>query len=128
MKRAVLWLGLAALVFLGIDALGDLTQDRPDAPKAGHRSEIVLHVEERSPHTSLVEAAEGLWALCQSTVHNRLVPPGMVALDDGRFRLLMDPAVGEHSWRRLKGCLEDMSLDQTVARVVSKADVPAAPS
>ena len=32
-------------------------------------------------------------------------------VSDGRFRLVTEPALGEHSWRRLQGCLEDTTLD-----------------
>jgi hypothetical protein len=123
MRRAVIWLGVAALVALTVDTLGDLTQDRPDPMRARSRSDIVLEVRERNVHSSPLEAAQGLWAICQTTVHTAAVAPGVVAAGEGRFRVTLDPAVGEHSWRRLKGCLEDMTVDQVVARVVSKSDV-----
>lgn len=127
MRRLVIWVSLAALVVVGVQALGDLTQNRPDAPPApGTRSEIVIRVEEGNYRISPVDAAQGLWAVCRGTVTNRLAPPGVVALGDGRFAVTMDPAVGEHSWRRLKGCLEDMTVDQVVAEVVSKRDLPGA--
>lgn len=123
MKRAAIWLAVAVLAAVGMDALGDLTQDRPDVTVAGSRSDIVVELRERSFHSSALEAAEGLWGICQGTVHNRLVPPGVVPLDDSRFLATIEPAVGKHSWRRLKGCLEDMTVDRTIARVVSKSDL-----
>ena len=49
----------------------------------------------------------------------------MVGLGEGQFRVTTAPAVGEHAWRRLKGCLEDMTIDRVLARVVSKRDIEA---
>ena len=123
MKRALVLLLLTGLAAIGVDALGDLTQDRPDPLRAGTRSEIVLEVTSRTVHGGQQEAIEGLWGVCQGTVHNRLAAPGIVAMGGGRFRLATEPAVGEHSWRRLQGCLEDLTVDQVLARVVSKTDV-----
>ncbi len=128
MKRAAIWLAVAAVIVVSVDVLGDLTQDRPDAMPAGTRSDIVVELRERSVHSTELEAAESLWAICQGTVHNRVVEPGLVPLGDGRFLAAVDPAVGKHSWRRLKGCLEDMTVDQVIAKVVSKSDVPASSS
>ena len=47
----------------------------------------------------------------------------MGEVTEGRFRLLTEPAIGEHSWRRLQGCLEDATIDRVKARVVSKRDL-----
>ncbi len=125
MKRAVIWLGLAALIAVGIDALGDLTQNRPDVPRQGTRSEILLEVRNRNFRATSLEAAQNLWAVCSGTVHNRLAPPGLVAVSEDRFLLATEPAVEKYGWRRLKGCLEDLTLDQVIAKVVSKQDLPA---
>ena len=124
MKRAVIVLALAAVAAVGVDVLGDFTQDRPDVSLPGSRSEIVLKVTNRDAGGSKREAAEGLWAVCQATVRNRLQPPGVVDVGAGRFRLVTQPSVGEHAWRRLKGCFEDLGVDRALARVVSKRDLP----
>jgi hypothetical protein len=60
-------------------------------------------------------------------VWQRLADPGVVQVADGRFRLTIEPEVGEHSWRRLQGCLEDATLDRVKGHVVSKTDIPPAP-
>ncbi|MCA1692580.1 MAG: hypothetical protein LC733_10420 [Actinobacteria bacterium] len=62
---------------------------------------------------------------CQSTLHHKLTPPGIAAVGTDRFRLVFEPAIGEHSWRRLQGCLEDMSVDNMLANVVRKRDLAA---
>jgi hypothetical protein len=126
MKRALLLLVAAIAVSMGVDALGDLTQDRPDRVLPGTRSEIVLDVQSRDRGGSALLSAQGLWGACQGTVRHRLAEPGVIEVADGRFRLVTEPALGEHSWRRLKGCLEDTTLDRVKAQVVSKRDIPPA--
>lgn len=126
MKQRVLVAALAvAGIAMGIDGLADLTQDRPDAPRPGSRSEIVLEVASRDRTGSAHMSAQGLWGACQGTVRQRLVEPGVVDLGDGRFRMTTEPALGEHAWRRLQGCLEDATLDRVKATVVSKRDADA---
>ena len=123
MKRAFLLLVAALAVAMGVDVLADLTQDRPDRILAGSRSEIVLDVQSRDRGGSALLSAQGLWGACQGTVHHRLAEPGVIEVGEGRFRLLTEPALGEHSWRRLQGCLEDTTLDKVKAHVVSKRDI-----
>ena len=127
MKRALLGLVAVAALFAGIDLLADMTQDRPDRVLPGSRSEIVLEVSSRDRTGSDLLAAQGLWGACQGNVWQRLTEPGVVEVADGRFRLTTEPAVGEHSWRRLQGCLEDTTLDRVKGHVVSKQDVPPSP-
>ena len=123
MKRTIVLLVVAAALTLGIDALADLTQDRPDKVVPGSRSEIVLDVESRDRGGSALLSTQGLWGACQGTVRHRLVAPGVEEVSEGRFRLQTEPALGEHSWRRLQGCLEDTTLDRVKAHVVSKRDL-----
>ena len=124
MKRALLLLGAAIAVSMGVDVLADLTQDRPDRTLAGTRSEIVLALQSRDRGGSALLSAQGLWGACQGTVRHRLAEPGVTEVAEGRFRLVTEPALGEHSWRRLQGCLEDTTLDKVKAHVVSKRDIP----
>jgi hypothetical protein len=127
MKRAVLVAVAVAAIVGGIDVLADLTQDRPDKVLPGSRSEILLSLETRDRRGTDLLAAEGLWGACHGNVWQQLVEPGVEQVGDGRFRLTTEPAVGEHSWRRLQGCLEDTTLDRVKARVISKRDLPPAP-
>ena len=124
MKRALVLLVAALALALGVDGLADLTQDRPDRTQAGTRSEIVLALQSRDRGGSALLSAQGLWGACQGTVRHRLAEPGVIEIAEGRFRLVTEPALGEHSWRRLQGCLEDTTLDKVKAHVVSKHDIP----
>ena len=91
----------------------------------GARSEIVLKVRTQDYLGADLSAVQGLWGACSGTVTQRLVDPGVVDLGQGRYRLLTDRAIGEHSWRRLQGCLEDATIDRVTAEVVAKRDLPA---
>jgi hypothetical protein len=128
MKRALVVAVLFAAAAAGVDWLGDLTQDRPDRVASRSRTEVVLDVRvrhERGPAD--VSTAQGLWGACQNTVTQRLAAPGLVDLGGGRFRAVTEPALGEHAWRRLQGCLEDMTIDRVKGEVVSRRNF-AAPS
>ena len=128
MKRAVIAVVAVAGMVMAIDFLADLTQDRPDRVLPGSRSEVVLEVRSRDRTGSDLMSAKGLWGACQGTVYQRLTEPGVTEAGDGRFRLQTEPALGEHAWRRLQGCLEDATLDRVKGHVVSKRDLAPAPA
>lgn len=123
MRRTVAVVVAVAAAVAGLDLLADMTQNRPDPITPESRSEIVLDVRHRSTGPAELRSAQGLWGACQATVWQQLADPGVVSVGDGRFVLTMSPAVGEHAWRRLQGCLEDMTIDRVRAHVVSKRDV-----
>jgi len=123
MKRAVVVVVAVAALAAGLDVLADLTQDRADRIPRGSRSEIVLDVRHRATGDAEVRTAQGLWGACQGTVWQQLTEPGVVELGDGRFLLTTAPAIGEHAWRRLQGCLEDATVDRVRAEVVSKRNL-----
>ena len=128
MKRRLLLLGLVVVTVAGIDWLADLTQNRPDPPLPGSRSEVVLDVTVRHHFApGRLTTAQGLWGACQHTAFRRLLPPGMVEVGEGRFRVVTQPALGDNAWRRLKGCLEDVTVDRVKANIVSKRDFPPGP-
>ena len=127
MKRGLLVVLAMAGVVMSIDVLADLTQDRPDRVLPGSRSEVLLEVDSRDRTGSELLSAQGLWGACQGTVYQKLAEPGVTQVAEGQFRLLTEPALGEHAWRRLQGCLEDATLDRVKARVLSKRDLAPAP-
>lgn len=121
-KRSLIFVATLIAVIAGVDVLGDLTQDRADHVPPDSRSEIILKVASRDRTGSALMSTRGLWGACQGTVRHRLVEPGVIDLGDGRFRVVTEPALGEHSWRRLQGCLEDVTLERVKGHVVSKRD------
>jgi hypothetical protein len=122
-KRILLTVVVVAAVVFGVDALADRTQNRPDRPQPGSSSEIVLAVEARGRQRSPIYAAHSLWGACRGTVTQSLAEPGPLEVAPGRIKLVTEPALGPHAWRRLRGCLEDATVDLVRARVVSKQDI-----
>lgn len=117
MKR-FLGLSMGAMVlFLGVGAMADLTQNRPDQVDPDSTTRIVFDVSTRTYKRSDAEAARSLWALCSSTISNEVLV-GPAEVPDG-MAVTLRPALGEHSTKRLVGCLEDATLDRVMGDVVS---------
>ncbi|HJR46445.1 MAG TPA: hypothetical protein VJ927_12665 [Actinomycetota bacterium] len=109
-----------ALLWGGIDLLGDMTQGRPDLHASGAASEILLDVSaDDGDLTSEVMAARGLWGACRSTLNKRLESAPVIDATGSMVRIFLRPGLGEHSKRRLVGCLEDSLIDHVQGRVVS---------
>jgi hypothetical protein len=113
---------VAGAAALGYDVLSDATQTRPDDTRPGSRSELVFSVATRTG-ADVEMAAHGLWGACQGTVDRRVVAPGMTALGDGRFRLVVQPALGRHARDRITGCLKDVTIEDVKGNVVRIRDL-----
>ncbi len=124
MKRAVLFLIGAVVLIGGIFGLAEITQNRPDPPRPGWRSEVVVRVSQKRHPQPVADAAENLLSACQNTVPtHRLTPTDVV---DEQVRVITEPALGANAWKRFRGCLKDFTLDLTKAGIVSKRDLPPA--
>jgi hypothetical protein len=119
MKAALVILAMVVLAAVAVDQLGDLTQTRSDRRIPGSRSEVILRVETRQPFKTSAESAAALWGACSGTVGHRLEPPGLVPAGENMFRLTVAPSLGSHARRRLRGCLDDTTLDRVIGRVTS---------
>ena len=120
LKAPVVILLVVALLWGGIDLLADLTQGRPDVNRSGAASEITLEVRaDDADLTSKAMAAQGLWGACRSTLNKTLESAPVIDGSGGYVRIFVRPGLGEHSKRRLVGCLEDALIDHVQARVVS---------
>jgi hypothetical protein len=117
--------GLVAAVVLsvGVDALADATQNRPDTVAADTRSTVLFDVSLRQPARPEQAAAVTLWSLCSGTVAHATTIAGPVLHDDA-WSVTVQPALGEHSRRRLVGCLEDATIDGVIGRVVDLTPHP----
>lgn len=121
MRRALAPVVAAVLGVVGVQALADATQNRPDRGQEAEETQLTLDVRTKDRYAPEV-AAESLWAACRHTVRaTRLVAP-MRALDEGRFILTLRPALGPHASRRLFGCLQDATIDDVSGRVVARHD------
>ena len=108
---------LAVGAVVGLDVLGDATQTRPDHPNPGAATEVVFDVSVRGSR-DVRQAAQSLWGACLTTMQ-RATSPADVTVDDGQATVVVRPALGTHARTRLRGCLEDATLDRILARVVS---------
>jgi hypothetical protein len=120
-KRVLVGLAVAGGAVVAVDVLADYTQTRPDR-KLGERMEIVFDVSTRNPKRPALQAAQGLWGACQGTIYRR-ADAGDVAVEGRRARVVVHPALGQYGQRRLKGCLEDVTIDKVKADVVAMREL-----
>jgi hypothetical protein len=125
MKRLVLAVAIVAVLVGGVDVLGDLTQSRPDPVVDGAVTELVIGVEQDRFAQGDDAAAAALWAVCAGQTKSR-AEAAPVAVEPGRYRVVLAPAVGEHEERKLRGCLEDLTVDRVLGDVESWRTIPVA--
>ncbi len=114
-KRVFVVLAIGAALALSIDVLGDLTQNRPDAITAG-KTTLVLDLSIKDADLgSPAAAATSLWMACRGTVSSDLRD---LRARDGHVSLLLEPALGPYSMKRLNGCLEDGTIDGLSAKLI----------
>ncbi|MGH2752878.1 MAG: hypothetical protein ACRDLB_00435 [Actinomycetota bacterium] len=117
-RSAFIMLLVGAALALSIDALGDLTQNRPDPDLVGKTGAITLDITRQGWTRTEISAGKSLWAACKGTVGKDMTAKGFFMNNDGTFTMLVTPAPGESAQRRLTGCLEDAVLDNVQAGVV----------
>ena len=113
--KALLGLVVAALTVVGVMALADLTQNRPDPVVDDSTTTIDFDVATRRYDGTELIAAQSLWAVCQATVSGEKSP---VTEAGDHFTVSVSPAFGENGEKRLSGCLEDATVDRVVGHVV----------
>jgi len=113
---------LAVLTVLGVMALADLTQNRPDAVVEGSSTTVSFDVASRRYSGSELMAAQSLWAVCQSTVGG---DKSAVAEVGDHFTVTVAPAFGDNGRKRLTGCLEDATVDRVMGHVITLAHAAA---
>jgi hypothetical protein len=112
-----------ALLVVGIDTLSDATQNRPDDVEAGTRSTVIFDVDLRQRPGREAAAAETLWNVCAGTITHATTLDGPAAKGTA-WSVTVEPALGEHSRRRLVGCLEDATIDGMLGHVVDLTPHP----
>ena len=116
MKRALAVVLGAALLFGAIVLMMEATQNRPDEVRAGTVTTVTFDVSTREVQRGEPAAANALWAVCAGTVAGAVSTPVQV---DGAWQVTIEPAIGEHGERRLVGCLEDVTIDRVIGRVLA---------
>lgn len=123
-RGPLMFAALAATLFISIDALGDLTQNRPDAPAVGGTGTISLEILRNGFTRSPEEAARNLWGACSGTVSRAHSASSFEAMGRGRVRIEIQPAPGPNAQRRLHGCFVDATLDNVQARLINVSIKP----
>ncbi len=115
-KSLLIVLLLAGALFVAIDQLGDLTQNRPDARFTGQTSiELDLSIRDADLGAPAA-AATSLWMACRGNVSSEL--EGLRVNPSGTVSLRLEPELGPYSMRRLNGCLEDGTIDGLQATLI----------
>jgi hypothetical protein len=130
---AVTWVlvGVASfgvLAWLGVGALLDATQTRPDPATRPIRTTITLEIVERHPVDEALESAAALWVACRSSLGGGLPTEGDVVERGDTVALVLEPGIGRLASRRLTGCLSDLKLNLVRARVLDVDHEPAPPT
>ena len=115
-KRVVVSLLTVLALYIGVEALENLTKNRPDAISGGSTTmELEIYLRNEGVGSTGL-AAESLWATCSWTVSSKLT---QISASSGVATLTVEPALGKYSTRRLNGCLQDATIDGLQARVVN---------
>jgi hypothetical protein len=116
-KRFVALIVAIVALAAAIDALGDLTQGRPEPPEPGTATVVVFDVATRRSKVGEDLAARTLWSVCQATTsHPTVAGPEPVP---GGWQARIEPALGRQGRARLQGCLEDLTSQRVVGHVRS---------
>ena len=116
MKRVIGLVVGAAASAGALFGMAELTQNRPDAVRAGSSTVITFEVATRDVQRGEPAAATALWAVCAGTVGGDVSPVPARAGD--AWQVTIAPAIGEHGENRLVGCLEDVTIDRVIGDVV----------
>jgi len=108
---------LVVVAVASVIALAGATQSRPDVIREGTSSEITLQIFGDS-HISPTSAGVRLWEACSGTVPRAVDARSFDGSGMTSVTIGLAPAVGPNGERRLRGCLEDATLDKIQAAVV----------
>ncbi len=110
-----------ALTVVGLIVMADATKFHGDTGRTG-ATQVVFGVETRSYHHNPDDAATSLWVPCIGSVGWEAISmprrlestDPLVARSYGGIAYLAEvrPSLGEHTTRRLRGCLEDGTVDK----------------
>ena len=118
----VLGVGLVGALVVG---LADLTQTREEAANDSAATSVVVQVDMRGTHMTAERrslAAQQVWERCRDSTSVPLSHASLGDLGDGLFAGVVRPALTDHDRMRLRGCLEDATLERTHLTVVGIGD------
>lgn len=116
--------GVAVGIGLVVDVVADATQTRPDRLDGGATTVVDLRFRGTQAVAEPERHASNLLAACSPVFDREVTTLAVVGRGDGRVRVVLDADLGEHGTTRLRGCIEDTTLDRVQARVVEIIEVP----
>lgn len=117
-------LAVAVGIGLVVDVVADATQTRPDRLERGATTLIDLRFRGERAVADAGRQASNLMAACSPVFGRDIATLAVVASGGGRARVVLDADIGKHGATRLRGCLEDTTLDRIQATVVDLTKVP----
>ncbi|MEU0205498.1 hypothetical protein ABZ235_06985 [Streptomyces canus] len=115
----------AALVGGLVVGLADLTQTRDEDASDSAATSVVVQVDMRGTDMSAQRrslAAEQVWERCRDSTSVPLRHATLGDLGDGLYAGVVRPALTAHDRMRLRGCLEDATLERAHLTVVGIGD------
>ena len=101
---------------LGVLVLRSATMAETDRLVPGTVTSLAFEVDRRGgPGTD--DDARALWAVCSRVLSADQREAELEVGSAGSASVEVSPAIGKHQQRRLKGCLEDATLDRALARL-----------
>ncbi|MCT9084381.1 hypothetical protein [Streptomyces fulvoviolaceus] len=117
-------LGVALLGAL-VAGLADLTQTRDEDRNDSAATSVVVQVDMRGTDMTAARrslAAEQIWERCRDSTSVPLSHATLGDLGDGLFAGVVRPPLTDHDRMRLRGCLEDATLERAHLTVVGIGD------
>lgn len=117
----------AVVIGLAVDAIGDVTQSRPEVPVFAGTTVLELDIDQRGDVHAPEEVAASLWVACRNWLPPEVAAVRIEGLGPDAAVLVLDRRLGEIHRRRFTGCLEDLTLDAVLAEITSIESSPASP-
>jgi len=114
---------LVIAIWLFIDVLADATQTRPEAVNEEAITLLELHFRGEHAVADPTRNAEALVGACTADFRRAIDAIGISELGGGRVRVVLDADMGHDASTRLRGCLEDTTIDRVQANVVSMSTI-----
>lgn len=114
---------IAVIGWLGVQALLEATQTRPDPADRPARTTIELSVAQLRTSFAPGAAVEALWVVWRSALGDLPVEAEVTPVGGDRVALVLEPGIGRLGARRVTGCLGDLRIDRVKASVLEVESV-----
>jgi hypothetical protein len=104
----------------GLVVLREATLTEPDQLVPGTATRVVFDVEHRR-RPATADDVRTLWAVCREALSAAQRAAQVETSEPGRGEVVVSPALGSHQERRVRGCLEDLTLDRRLGEIVELA-------